>query len=84
MYSFHYSSIAILSVLQKHFCYYKKYPAGWHGTCFVVLCSLKRPDQPKRTPTVSISCGWLCNVNPKILEIHPNLGMKDRNYIIKQ
>ena len=51
----------------------KKYPAGWHGSCFVVLCSLKRPDQPKRTPTVSFYCRWPCYEKQKIPKIHQHV-----------
>ena len=57
------------SGLQK----FKKYPAGWHGTCFVVMFSLKRPDQPKRTPTVSLYCRWPCYEKQKIPKIHQNV-----------
>ena len=52
----------------------KKYHAGWHGTGFVVLFLLKRLDQPKRTPTVSISCGWLCYEKHEIPKIYQNIG----------
>ena len=52
---------------------YNKYHAGWHGTCFVVLFSLKRLDQPKRTPTVSFYCRWPCYEKQKIPKIHQNI-----------